>query len=274
MSIPAAAPGVDFGGHTDLGRRRSNNEDAFRCGPLGGGPRGEGALLVVSDGVGGAKAGEVASRAAVDGLHTVLAERLGREAPPADRREWLEAAILEMDRRIREAGREPGRTGMGATVALVWLEGRTAWWANAGDSRIYLLRGGELRQISHDQSPVGRLRSEEKITEEEARAHPYRHVIDQCLGGSGPAVEPELGTLPLAVGDVWLLCSDGLSDGLWDREIGEGLAPAANGTGAEEVARELVRRANEASGRDNITAVVARINQLPPASHPAPSPKK
>jgi protein phosphatase len=274
MSIPAVAPAVDFGGHTDVGRRRGNNEDAFRCDALEGATRGEGALLVVSDGVGGAKAGEIASRTVVDGVHSALVEWLGREAPPADRRAWLANAIRVTDERIREAGRLPGFKGMGATLALVWLQGRTAWWANAGDSRIYLLRGGALRQISHDQSPVGRLRLEEKITEEESRVHPYRHIIDQCLGGGGPPVEPELGAEELAAGDVWLLCSDGLSDGLWDRELAAGLAPAASGQPPEETARELVRRANDASGRDNITAIVARINSLPPASHPAPSPQK
>lgn len=270
MTLPAAVPAVVFGCHTDLGRRRSNNEDAFRCGALRSGLE-EGTLLVVSDGVGGARAGEIASRTAVDTLHLLLQQRLDREVPPADRRAWLEDVIRETDARIRDAGRQPGCTGMGATLSLLWLEGRSGWWANAGDSRLYLLRRDALRQISHDQSPVGRLRAEEKITEEEARHHPYRHIIDQCLGGSGPPVVPETGVLEVAAGDVWLLCSDGLSDGLWDREIEEGLRAAADGRSAREVARALVDRANDASGRDNITAVVARINGVPASSHPVPA---
>ena len=264
-SPPApVTPSIVFGSHTDVGKRRANNEDASRCGRLGAGT-----LLVVCDGVGGLKGGEIASRLAVDHLHTELGERLARAAPPADRRGWIEAALRATDRRVRAAAEQPGLAGMGATASLLWIEGRGAWWGQAGDSRTYLFRGHVLRQLSLDQSPVGRLRAEGNLTEKDARQHPLRHLIDQCLGGSGGALDPQTGTLDLAVGDVFLLCSDGLSDGLWDREIADVLESAAAGQAPEEVARTLVNRANAASGKDNITAIVARVERIPRPERPS-----
>jgi len=254
---------IVFGSHTDVGKRRQNNEDSSRGGRLGVGTPHEGTLLVVSDGVGGLKAGEIASRLAVDNLHALLGERLARETPPADRRDWIDAAMRETDRRIRAAAQQPGMAGMGATLSLLWFEDGNAWWGQAGDSRTYLFRDHVLRQLSHDQSPVGRLLAEGDLTEKDARVHPLRHVIDQCLGGSGAALDPQTGLLDLAAGDVFLLCSDGLSDGLWDHEIAGILKSAAAGEPPEAVARTLVNRANEASGKDNITAVVARVEWSP-----------
>lgn len=272
-SLPPSVPplSITFGSATDLGKRRDNNEDSSRCGILAAGTPHESTLLVVSDGVGGAKAGEVASKLAVDSLHALLVERLAGETPPPDRRGWLDAAIRETDRRIRSAAEQPGLSGMGATLSVLWLAGREAWWGQAGDSRIYLFRAGELRQISRDQSPVGRLRASGQLTEELARAHPYRHLIDQCLGGGGTPIEPETGKLELEPRDVFLLCSDGLSDGLWDRELAEGLKHTAAATSPEETARSLVARANEASGKDNITAVVALADGPSATPPPAPS---
>lgn len=263
--LPALAPSIVFGSHTDVGQRREHNEDALRCEILG-----LGAFLVVCDGVGGAKAGEVASKIAVDGMQSLIAERLAREPAPADRRPWLDAAARKVDGLVRAAAEQPGRSGMGATLSALWLDGGQAWWAQVGDSRIYLLRGGELRQVSRDQSPVGRLRAEGQLSEEDARHHPCRHMIDQCLGGSSSAVEPETGELPIFPGDLFLLCSDGLCDGLRDHDIAVGLNPAAQGLPPVETARQLVARANELSGNDNITAVVARVQRDSTAS-PAPT---
>lgn len=263
---PAPSLAVAFGSATDVGKRRENNEDSARCAVLGAETNRPSTLLIVSDGVGGAKAGEVASKLAVDSIHDLLAGRLASENPPSDRRGWLDAAIRETDRRIRAASEQPGLSGMGATLSVLWLEGRSAWWGQAGDSRTYLFRGGELRQISRDQSPVGRLRASGQISEEQARGHPYRHLIDQCLGGGGAPLEPETGAFEVEPGDLFLLCSDGLSDGLWDREMAECLATAKLDGDPAEVARMLVARANEASGKDNITAVVARVGaDAPPA---------
>lgn len=261
MSASSSDPAslrIIFGSHTDVGKRRENNEDSSRCATLDGGAVDGGTLLMVSDGVGGATAGEIASRTAVDSVHELIAARLARETPPTDRRSWIDDAVRETDQRIRALATGPGLAGMAATASILWLANGRAWWGQAGDSRIYRYQKGELRQITRDQSPVGRLRADGGLTEEQARAHPYRHLIDQCLGGSGPTVEPDTGALALQAGDIFLLCSDGLSDGLWDADIAEGLRRAlAEDMSPDEAARSLVNRANELSGKDNITAVVA-----------------
>lgn len=249
---------ITFGGQTDVGQRREHNEDSLRCVHLG-----TGALLIVSDGVGGSKAGEIASRMTADGMVERITLRCANEAPPSDRRIWLDEAALDMDRCLRQAAQQPGLSGMGATLSALWLDGAYGWWVQAGDSRIYLLRGAELRQISRDQSPVGRMRADGQLTEEDARKHPYKHMIDQCLGGAGVEAKPDTGELVIQTGDIFLLCSDGLSDGLWDRELAAGLAQLSLGKSTEQIAQALVARANAASGNDNITAVVARVERVP-----------
>ena len=254
VPVPAA---VVYGGCSDIGRRREHNEDAWQGGPLG-----TGTLLLVCDGMGGAMAGEVASKLAVDGFRSILQARIATESPPTDFRSWLDAAAREIDQRIRLAAREPGCTGMGTTLSALWLDGARGGWVQAGDSRIYQFRGGELRQLTRDQSPVGRLRASGQLTEAEARWHPHRHVIDQCLGGMGALVEPDSGALELQPGDVFLLCSDGLSDGLWDRELADGLGAITTGATPDNVAGALVARANATSGADNITALVARVDRI------------
>lgn len=262
----ASQPPFIHGGHSDTGQRRQNNEDAWKGGTLG-----PGMLLVVCDGVGGANAGEVASRLAVDGVHARLQARWERDPAPANRQTWLDETAREMDRQLRTTAQQQGLQGMGATLSALWLDGSAGWWVQTGDSRIYRLRGNELRQISRDQSPVGRLRASGQISEAEARKHPYRHMIDQCLGGDGAAAEPETGEIDVHAGDVFLLCSDGLSDGLWDKELAEELAKAAHGIQPQAIAQTLVQRANAQSGNDNITAVVAmtRGTGALSASHPS-----
>lgn len=259
---------VLFGCHTDVGKRRSNNEDAFRAGLLAAATPLESTLLVLSDGVGGANAGEVASRMAADGMHELLGVQLTAPHPGTDRCQLLDGAMREMDRRVRKASEEPGRSGMGATLSALWLAGDQAWWGQAGDSRIYRFRRGQLEQISRDHSPVGRLRASGKLTEEQARAHPMRNLIDQCLGGGGAPAEPETGQFTVQDGDVFLLCSDGLSDGLWDRDIAAGLKLVAAGQDPGAAAHQLVEQAKEASGKDNITAIVARVSGLVPVASP------
>jgi protein phosphatase len=261
---------ISFGGVTDVGKRRDNNEDSLLWTRLAVGTEKESVLLIVSDGVGGAKAGEVASNLAVNSMRDLIAGRLAAEAPPTDRRDWLDRAIRETDRHIRTEAEKPGQNGMGATLSALWIAGQSAWWGQAGDSRIYQWRGGVLTQLSQDQSLIGRLRANGQIDEEQARAHPYRHVIDQCLGGNGAPLDPETGKLTIEANDVYLLCSDGVTDGLWDRDIAENLKALAATHPPDEIARALVHEANEASGNDNITAVVARVDRDLPATKRGP----
>jgi serine/threonine protein phosphatase PrpC len=264
MNPPSSSPSVVFGCRTDAGRRRPNNEDSFWAGLIETPNPGSNTLLIVSDGVGGASAGEVASRMAVDGAREILTQYVASRFPLNDHRSCIDATIREIDQRIRIASRRDGFGGMGATLSLLWITDGMGWWGQAGDSRIYLLRKSVLRQLSRDQSPVGRLRADGALTEEQARVHPYRHLIDQCLGTEGESVEPEIDSIMIETGDVFLLCSDGLNEGLWDREISDGLLPVTVGLSPSEAAHRLVQRAKEASGRDNITALVAFFASSPP----------
>ncbi len=263
-------------GLTDIGVRRQNNEDAWWVGQLPGesrsmeagaaplqltvGGASGPALLLVSDGVGGANAGEVASQMAV----TLISAELGRRVAELGAAGPAQAAILAglqvADEAIKAKATAPGFDGMGATLSLLCFGGNgAAFWGQAGDSRIYVFHRGHLRQISRDHSPVGRLRQEGKITEEEARRHPQRNQIDQSLGDPSKPFQPDTGVERVHPGDVFLVCSDGLSDGLWDREIEQGLAGVRSAADVRPVAQKLVADAKQASGRDNITAVVALV---------------
>lgn len=274
------APLLHYDGLTDLGNRRHNNEDAWWVGQLGGDfrfmepgeppPRADLArgpvLLMVSDGVGGANAGEVASQMTV----SQISASLGAEAPQLRDRASIIAAIQASVRNANDAvtnkANEPGFDGMGATLSLLCLAAdHHAYWGQAGDSRLYLCRRGSLRQISHDHSPVGRLRQSGKLTEAEARVHPLRNQIDQSLGDPNAEFSPDFGVEPFQQGDVFLLCSDGLSDGLWDHEIETVLAKLRAPEDLRPAVQELVNRAKAASGRDNITAVLAWIASGLPA---------
>lgn len=217
-------------------------------------------LLLVCDGVGGANAGEVASQFAVD---LITRELGGAVAQLADDR--AVPAIIGRTLRAAHEGilakaREPALAGMGATLSLLCLTASGhANWAQAGDSRIYLCRAGRLRQLSRDHSPVGRLRQQGVITEAVARQHPQRNQIDQSLGDTINPFQPDLGREPMQAGDVFLVCSDGLSDGLWDRQIEQELAAVRVPADLRRAVRQLVEGAKQASGRDNITAAAALV---------------
>lgn len=279
---------LNIDGLTDIGVRRRNNEDAWWIGELGGehcfmepgpgplhvllAPEGALALLLVSDGVGGANAGEVASQMAVNFISSELnrAPAALADAPTA-RREIL-AALHAANGAIKAKAAAPEFDGMGATLSLLCFAGQTeACWGQVGDSRIYVCREGRLHQISRDHSPVGRLRQEGKISEAEARHHPLRNQIDQSLGDPSNLFQPDSGIERIHPGDVYLLCSDGLSDGLWDREIEEILAGVHRLAEVRPAVRQLVSRAKQASGRDNITAVLALVED-PAAPTTAPGP--
>lgn len=265
-------------GLTDIGNRRQNNEDAWWIGQLGGvfhfmepGPSPlqvqlaqAPALLIVSDGVGGANAGEVASQMTVT---QVSSELIPQAAALRDRKTILAAirATLEStNNTVTAKSAEPGFDGMGATVSvLCFAQDGHAYWGQAGDSRIYLCRRGRLRQISHDHSPIGRMRQSGKLTEAEARTHPLRNQIDQSLGDPNATFAPDTGMESCQAGDVFLLCSDGLSDGLWDREIEAILTRVHTRDDVRPIVQELVAKAKAASGRDNITVVAALIETSP-----------
>ncbi len=263
---------IHVDGLTDIGNRRHNNEDAWWAGQLGGRyfcmePEAESlnldvraapVLLLVCDGVGGANAGEVASQFAVNLIARELGGSAAQLTDDAAAPALIERVLHAAHHGILAKAREPGLDGMGATLSLLCLTAAGhANWAQAGDSRIYLCRAGRLRQLSRDHSPVGRLRQQGVITEAAARQHPQRNQIDLSLGDMINPFQPDIGREAIQAGDVFLVCSDGLSDGLWDRQIEQTLATVRAPADLRRAVRELVAEAKQASGRDNITAAAA-----------------
>jgi len=229
---------------THPGRVRRSNEDAFHDAPP---------LFVVADGMGGARAGEVASAQAIAAFRAVRA----RPLPPED---VLRDAVRDANRRIvARAADDPATSGMGTTVtAALVADGRVSF-AHVGDSRAYLLRDGAIQQLSDDHSLVGELVRRGALSAEEAAAHPQRSVITRALG-SDAEVEVDTFTVEARDGDIYLLCSDGASGMLGDERLGTILRGARSLSAA---ASEIVRLANAAGGEDNITAVLFRIGEGP-----------
>jgi protein phosphatase len=229
-------------GVTDTGRRRLRNEDAFVCEPP---------LFAVTDGMGGARAGQVAAELAATALEEGAADVDGAES--------LVALVEEANRRIWERSvRDPETTGMGAvaTVALVHDGSGTVAIGHVGDSRAYLLRGGEIRQLTRDHSLVAELVESGVLTPEEAETHPQRSAITRALG-TEPSVEVDLFTVAGEPGDVFLLCSDGLSSMVPDEQVASAIEAAERDP--ERAAESLVAAANARGGEDNITVVIFEL---------------
>ncbi|MFO7572005.1 MAG: Stp1/IreP family PP2C-type Ser/Thr phosphatase [Gaiellaceae bacterium] len=229
-------------GLTDTGRRRLRNEDAFVCEPP---------LFAVADGMGGARAGEIAAGLAAG----VLEESADGVRGP----EGIAALITEANRRIWErALADPETAGMGTTVtaALVDEATGTVTIGHVGDSRAYLLRDGELEQLTADHSLVAELVESGLLTPEEAERHPQRSAITRALG-TEPTVEVDAFTIDGRPGDLFLLCSDGLPIMVGDAEV-RAIVEEAQGEPAE-AAEALVAAANARGGQDNITAVLFEL---------------
>jgi protein phosphatase len=217
--------------------------------------------------VGGRAGGEIASALAVETLREAVPDLLGASdrTPPAGAgsdagREAgaLRQAVSLANRRIREAvRRRPELEGMGTTLSALLLSRSGAHLAHLGDSRAYLLRSGRLRQLSEDHSFVAEQVKAGAITREQARTSAYRHVITRALGIDDGAA-PDLLREPVQSGDVFLLCSDGLTEMVTDAQIGKVLRE----TEPAEAVRRLIAAANEAGGADNITAVVVKVLEV------------
>jgi PPM family protein phosphatase len=228
---------------SDLGRQRRGNEDNYFV---------RAPLFVVADGMGGAQAGEVASEMAVESFDRGLPD----DGSPA---EGLVRLIEDANRRIHDRSREDAdRAGMGTTVTAAHVGERDVTIAHVGDSRAYVLRDGELTRLTRDHSLVGELVARGKLTEEQAEAHPQRSVITRSVGPE-PSVEVDVETFPARAGDVFLLCSDGLTGMVPEAR----LTPIITGAPSlAEAGRELIAAANEAGGRDNITVVLFRLEDV------------
>jgi protein phosphatase len=237
-------PAISVGVATDVGRVRRHNEDSVRA---------RGTVYVVADGMGGHAAGEVASRIAAESV-VELADR-----PVVHVRDIVEQ-VGEANRRILgSAARHPEQTGMGTTVAGLALvsAGGSRHWAvfNIGDSRVYRCLDGELSQVTVDHSEVWELVERGLITPEQAQRHPGRNVVTRSLGRD-PMGIVDTWVFPPYPGEVFVICSDGLSNELTREQMQAVLAEHPD---AEEAAAELVRRAVEAGGHDNVTAIVVAV---------------
>ncbi len=235
---------------SDRGRVRDSNEDSVLELPEDG-------LFAVADGMGGHAAGEIASRLAVETLEQRLAGDGG--LPPA---EQVTEVVREANRTIlRDADENPGRSGMGTTLTALTLAPDGRWRiGHVGDSRAYLCRDDELRQVTTDHSWVGKRVAAGELTREEARRHPMSSVLERALGTSRD-VEVDVEEGRAEAGDLYLLCSDGLTDMLPHAELESLLSESAPGPEAnlDDLADRLVSAANRSGGRDNITVVLVRF---------------
>lgn len=239
---------------TDVGRRRHGNEDSHALWVSDGSGRAHAAdtLLVVCDGMGGSNAGEVASRLAVEAVVRVF-----ESDTTGDPLEALRHAVDAANTEVHEHSRSrQDLQGMGTTCTAVAIQGDSLSFAHVGDSRAYLLRGGQLSQITSDHSLVAQLVARGQITREDARHDPRRNVVTRSVG-VGPAVEIDAERLgePLRPGDTILVCSDGLHGQLEDEEM----AKLASDGSLDRACRTLIALANERGGPDNITVAIARI---------------
>jgi protein phosphatase len=228
---------------TDTGRQRRGNEDSvFVRAPL----------FVVADGMGGAQAGEVASRIAVEHFQEGLPEEGTAE-------ERLATVVQRANREIYDrAHDDASRAGMGTTLTAAYLDDDHVSIAHVGDSRAYLMRDGELTRLTEDHSLVEELRKKGKLTEEEALEHPQRSIITRALGPE-PEVEVDTWSYPVRSGDVVLLCSDGLTSMIPEDAVARALAKSPD---LETAAARLIHEANAAGGRDNITVVLFRVEEV------------
>ena len=271
---PAAR--LQWFGLTDQGRVRKNNEDAFLGLQFDAqevrhlGKIGEASLALadcvfaVSDGMGGARAGEFASRVTVEKITRLLPRAFKQSAQGmnAGVEDVLEELFDQIHRALLYLGESYEEcAGMGATLSLAWFTPGWMYFAHVGDSRIYYLPAGAggLRQLTHDDTHIGWLFRQGQMTERQAREHPRRNVLQKALGAGHQFVQPHVGAVAYEKGDLFLLCTDGLTDGLFDEQLLQRLRAPDAEEAAQNPAQRLVTASLERSGRDNTTALIVEV---------------
>jgi serine/threonine protein phosphatase PrpC len=231
-----------FAGATDPGRRRRRNEDSYVIDPP---------LFAVADGMGGAQAGEVASKLAAGAVKSRGAD--------------VESLIQEANRRVHQRSLEdPNTSGMGTTLTVAAVADGVVSIGHVGDSRAYLIRDGKLEQLTEDHSLVGELMRSGKLSPEEAESHPQRSMITRALG-TDPDVDVDIFSVEPRPDDLFLLCSDGLTSMVDDREILR-LVGEKRGD-LQELVKALIKAANKGGGEDNITVIAFEIGDADAAAH-------
>lgn len=265
-------PTVQWSGLTHRGRVRANNEDSFlglrvdghevhHLGKTGQTTLGTADLVfAVSDGMGGAKSGEFASRIAVDRIAKLFprAFRLSAAGMGAGYVDLLTELVTSIHYDLLKLGYSYEEcAGMGATLSLAWFTPEWMYFAHVGDSRIYYLpHDGPMAQLTHDHTHVGWLQRKGELNEREARTHPRRTSLQQALGAGHQFIDPHIGAVGHRPGDRFLICSDGLTDGLWNWRVEELLrTPVGTNSHAQQFVEESVQN----SGRDNTTAIVVEV---------------
>jgi protein phosphatase len=261
---------LEWSGCSDTGKVRRNNEDSFlglqfdareihRLGKFGAASLAKNDFtFAVCDGMGGAQAGEFASSIAVEKITTLLPRAFQQSASGLNA--GFADVLAELFAQIHRAlvfvgGSYEECHGMQTTMSLCWFTPGWMYFGHIGDSRIYHLPKGEknIRQITHDDTHVGWLLRQGQISEYAARTHPRRNVLQRALGGENQFVEPQAGAVAYERGDIFLLCTDGLVDGVFDGQLVEILR--ATGSSAQKLVEASVKN----SGRDNTTALVVQV---------------
>ncbi len=228
---------------TDTGRKRRRNEDAYVSEPP---------LFAIADGMGGAQAGEVASRLAAAAVREPVPRALA-----AGGEERIFELIQEANRRVYDrSNTDPNTSGMGTTMTVALVEDANVAFGHVGDSRAYLIRDGRMEQLTEDHSLVNELMKSGKLSREEAQTHPQKSVITRAVG-TDPDVDVDTFTVPVQTGDLFLLCSDGLTDVVSEDEILD--LVERNRQDIDRALRALVKEANRGGGEDNITVVAFEI---------------
>lgn len=284
---PPTRPDLRWSGLSHRGKVRPNNEDAFLALAFDGrevrrlGKFGEASaasndfVFAVSDGMGGAKSGEFASRITVEKITQLLPKSFHLAARGMNN--GFSDILLEVFDAIHRELLKLGYSyeecrGMGTTLTLGWLTPGWFYFGHIGDSRLYYLpQSGGITQLTHDHTHVGWLRRKGELTEREARSHPLRNALHQALGAGHQFIEPQFGAVACTPGDRFVLCSDGLVDGLWERQVEELIRTPDAREAQLNPAERLVAASLENSGNDNTTALSIELVAAP-APEPGPAP--
>ncbi|MBN2319712.1 MAG: Stp1/IreP family PP2C-type Ser/Thr phosphatase [Acidobacteria bacterium] len=238
---------IEFGSRSDRGKVRDSNEDTCIINIRH-------KTFLVADGMGGHVAGEIASQIAASTIEEYLAEENLDSSPD----EWLNLAVQQANTRVYETQmQKPEYRGMGSTLTILTFSDNRFHIAQVGDSRAYLLRQNTLKQLTRDHSVVWPLYENGILTKEDISRHPQKNLITRSIG-TYPQVEVDLQSDAASEGDIFLLCSDGLTDVLTDRDISHTLS--SRDKNPQELAEMLTDAANEAGGPDNITVIVVRLS--------------
>ncbi len=279
LPLPPQSSGarrLRWSGRTDRGKVRPNNEDAFlglrfdarevhHLGSIGEGETERmDYAFAVSDGMGGAQAGEHASRIAIEKITTLLPRSYKQSAAglAAGAADVMEELFTQVHGALAHLGRcYEECAGMETTLSLCWFTPDRMYFGHVGDSRIYYRagHGGALRQLTEDDTHVGWLLRNGKINEREARSHPRRNLLQKALGGNNQFVTPQVGSVAYEPGDSFLLCTDGLVETMYDQDLNEILAKPEPNSKGHSRADVLIKTALERPGRDNLTALVVEV---------------